>query len=167
MSEPVVESVVHVIVDDQLALLATLGMLVVPDGVHGTLATTYAWQLRLTQALVSGRTTEGSLQRVVALAGLDRADALARVTRPDPALLEVIDPRHLVWEVAALRVEHGANQLAAETIAAAHHLGAVVRVSEGNGHGHVRDKAEAAHIDFSVWHLGDGPAGLTPVEAPR
>lgn len=163
MSEPLVEPGVHVVVDDQLALLSTLGLLVLPEGVRGTLATTYAWQLRLTQALVSGRTTEGSLQRVVALAGIDSAEALARVTRPDPALLEVIDPRPLVWEVAALRVEQRANQLAAETIAAAHHLGAVVRVSDGNARGHVRDQGEAAGIDFAAWNLGEGPAGLTPV----
>lgn len=163
MSEPLVEPGVHVVVDDQLALLSTLGLLVLPEGVRGTLVTTYAWQLRLTQALVSGRTTEGSLQRVVALAGIDRAEALARVTRPDPALLEVIDPRPLVWEVAALRVERRANQLAAETIAAAHHLGAVVRVSDGNARGHVRDQAGSAGVDFAAWNLGEGPAGLTPV----
>jgi hypothetical protein len=163
VSEPLVEPGVHVVVDDQLALLSTLGLLVVPEGVRGTLVTTYAWQLRLTQALVSGRSTEGSLQRVVALAGIERAEALARVTRPDPALLEVIDPRPLVWEVAALRVEQRANQLAAETIAAAHHLGAVVRVSDGNARGHVHDQASAAGVDFSAWNLGEGPAGLTPV----
>lgn len=163
MSDPVVEPGVRVVVDDQLALLSTLGLLVLPEGVRGTLVTTYAWQLRLTQALVSGRTTEGSLQRVVALAGIERAEALARVTRPDPALLEVIDPRPLVWEVAALRVEQRANQLAAETIAAAHHLGAVVRVSDGNARGHVRDQAASAGVDFAAWNLGEGPTGLTPV----
>lgn len=70
MSEPVTEPGVHVVVDDQLALLATLGVLVLPEGVRGTLATGYAWQLRLTQALVSGRSTEGSLQRLVTMAGL-------------------------------------------------------------------------------------------------
>ena len=78
MSEPLVEPDVRVVVDDQLALLSTLGLLVLPEGVRGTLVTTYAWQLRLTQALVSGRTTEGSLQRVVALAGIERAEALPR-----------------------------------------------------------------------------------------
>lgn len=163
MSQPLVEPGVRVVVDDQLALLSTLGLLVLPEGVRGTLVTTSAWQLRLTQALVSGRTTEGSLQRVVALAGVERAEALARVARPDPALLEVIDPRPLVWEVAALRVEQRSNQLAAETIAAAHHLGAVVRVSDGNARGHVRDQAVAAGVDFAVWNLGQGPAGLTPI----
>ena len=163
MSEPLIEPGVRVVVDDQLALLATLGLLVLPDGVRGTLVTTYAWQLRVTQALVSGRTTEGSLQRVVALAGIERPEALARVTRPDPALLEVIDPRPLVWEVAALRVERRANQLAAETIAAAHHLGAVVRVSDGNARGHVHDQAASAGVDFAVWNLGEGPSGLTPI----
>jgi kynureninase len=163
VSEPLIEPGVRVVVDDQLALLATLGLLVLPDGVRGTLVTTYAWQLRVTQALVSGRTTEGSLQRVVALAGIERPEALARVTRPDPALLEVIDPRPLVWEVAALRVERRANQLAAETIAAAHHLGAVVRVSDGNARGHVHDQAASAGVDFAVWSLGEGPSGLTPI----
>lgn len=163
MNEPVTEPGVHVVVDDQLALLSTLGLLVLPNGVRGTLATSYAWQLRLTQALAAGRSTEGSLQRLVTLAGLTRTEALARVTRPDPALLEVIDPRPLVWEVAALRVERRANQLAAETIAIAHHLGAVVRVSEGNGRGHVRDQVKAAGLEFGIWHLGQGPHGLTPV----
>ena len=85
------------------------------------------------------------------------------MTRPDPALLEWIDPRPLVWEVAALRVDQWANQLAAETIAAAHHLGAVVRVSDGNARGHVRDQAAAAEVDLAVWNLGQGPAGLTPI----
>lgn len=163
MSDPIVEPGVHVVVDDQLALLSTLGALVLPDGVRGTLTTTYAWQLRVTQALVSGRTTEGSLQRLVALSGLSRSEALARITRPDPALLEVIDPRPLVWEVAALRVEHRANQLAAETIAAAHHLGAVVRVSEGNGRGQVREQAGRPGVNFGVWRLGQTPNGLTPI----
>jgi hypothetical protein len=165
VSGPVIEPGVRVVVDDQLALLSTLELLVLPEGVRGTLVTTYAWQLRLTQALVSGRTTEGSLQRVVAQAGIDRAEALARVTRPDPALLEVIDPRPLVWEVAALRVERRANQLAAETIAAAHQLGAVVRVSDGNARGHVREQAELAGVDFAPWNLGEGPGGLTPVSS--
>lgn len=163
MSEPLVEPGVHVIVDDQLALLSTLGLLVLPDGVRGTLATTYAWQLRLTQALVSGRTTTGTLQRVLALADINRAEALARVTRPDPALLEVVDPRPLVWEAAALRVEQRANQVAAETIAAARHLGAVVRVSVGNASGHVHDQAATAGIDFATWNLGQTPDGLTPI----
>jgi nucleotide-binding universal stress UspA family protein len=163
LSNPVVEQGTHVVVDDQLALLATLGVLILPDGVRGTLTTTYAWQLRLTQALVSGRSTEGTLQRLVAMAQISRAAALARVTRPDPTLLDVIDPRPLVWEVAALRVEHRANQLAAETVAAARHLGAVIRVSEGNSHGHVHDQAAAAGIDFGVWRLGDTPNGLTPI----
>ena len=126
--------------------------------------TSYAWQLRLTQALVTGRSTTGSQQRLAAaLAGHSQAEALARVTRPDPALLEVIDPRPLVWEVAALRVEQRSNQLAAETIAAAHHLGAVVRVSEGNGRGHVADQSAASGIDFAIWRLGQGPNGLIPV----
>jgi hypothetical protein len=75
----------------------------------------------------------------------------------------VIDPRPLVWEVAALRVEHRANQLAAETIAAAHHLGAVVRVSEGNGRGQLREQAGRAGVDFTVWRLGQTPNGLTPI----
>jgi hypothetical protein len=163
VSQPLSEPGVHVVVDDQLALLSTLGLLVLPEGVRGTLVTTYAWQLRITQALVSGRATQGSLQRLVALSGLSRAEALARVTRPDPSLLEVIDPRPLVWEVAALRVEQRANQLAAETIAAARHLGAVVRLSEGNGRGHVRDQSATAGIDVAVWRLGQGPNGLTPV----
>jgi hypothetical protein len=65
VSDPIVEPGVHVVVDDQLALLSTLGVLILPDGVRGSLTTTYAWQLRVTQALVSGRTTEGSLQRLV------------------------------------------------------------------------------------------------------
>lgn len=69
-----------------------------------------------------------------------------------------------MWEVAALRVEQRANQLAAETIAAAHHLGAVVRLSEGNGRAHVRDQSTAAGIDVAVWRLGPGPNGLSPVQ---
>ena len=48
------------------------------------------------------------------------------------------------------RVERRANQLAAETIAAAHHLGAVVRLSEGSGRGHVRDQsAHRRHSDVA------------------
>jgi hypothetical protein len=163
VSDPLVETGASVLVDDQLALLAALGLIIVPDGVHGTLATTYAWQLRLTQALVAGRTTAGTLQRVVALSSFTPSEALARITRSDPSLLVVVDPRPLAWEVAALRVEQRANQLAAETVAAARNLGAVVRVSEGNSRGHVREQCLAAGVDFAVWRLGEGPNGLTPI----
>lgn len=62
-----------------------------------------------------------------------------------------------------MRVERRSNQLAAETIAIARHLGAVVRVSEGNSKGHVRDQVTASGLEFGVWRLGPGPHGLTPV----
>jgi hypothetical protein len=65
--------------------------------------------------------------------------------------------------VAALRVEQRANQLAAETIAAAHHLGAVVRVSDGNARVTSAIRLLSAGVDFAVWNLGEGPTGLTPV----
>jgi len=55
------------------------------------------------------------------------------------------------------------DQLIAETIAAAHYLGAVVRASDCSARGHVRDQAGSAGIDFAAWSLGEGPSGLTPV----
>jgi hypothetical protein len=151
-----------VVVDDHLALLAVLGLLVLPPEIIGTPTTTYAWQLRLTQALVHGRSTKGVLQRLTSNAGVTPQEALFRINRPDPQRLDVVDPRPFVWEVAALRVEQGANQLAAETIAVSRHLGAAVRVIEGNGQGHLRDQVERASLDFGVWRLREIDGGLTP-----
>ena len=94
--------------------------------------------------------------------GVSPAEALARVTRPDARLLDVVDPRPLVWEVASLRVEQRANQLAAQTIAVAHHLGAAIRVVEGNSKGHLRAQIEAAGLGFDVWTLREIDGGLTP-----
>jgi len=42
VSQPVTEPGIHIVVDDQLALLSTLGLLVLPDGIRGTSVTTYA-----------------------------------------------------------------------------------------------------------------------------
>jgi hypothetical protein len=55
------------------------------------------------------------------------------------------------------------DQLIAETIAAAHYVGAVVRASDCNVRGHVRDQAGSAGVDFAAWSLGERPPGLTPV----
>jgi hypothetical protein len=68
----------------------------------------------------------------------------------DPANLIVADPRATAVDIARLRVT-GANALAAETIAAAKSYRASVRVSTGNGHGHLADRVEQAGIDFAVW----------------
>ena len=51
----------------------------------------------------------------------------------------------------------------AESIAAARYLGAVVRVSDGNARGHVRNQAGSGGVDFAAWSLGERPPGLTPV----
>jgi hypothetical protein len=152
------------VVDDHLALVAALGALVLPGGVVGTPTTTYAWQLRLSQALVAERTTTGALQRLASLAGVTKSEALFRVTRPDPRLLDVVDPRAFVWDVASHRVAHSSNQLAAETIAVARHMGAVVRVVEANSRGHLHDQVVASGLEFGVWRLRGVDGGLTPEE---
>lgn len=163
MSGAAIGRTAPVVVDDQLALLAALGLLTLREAMIGTPSTTYAWQLRLCQALVSGRCSLGALRRLVAAAGVTSAVALTRVTRPDTALLDVVDPRPLLRDVAASKVEHRANQLAAETIAAARLLGAVIRVSEGNSRGHLREQAAIAGVDFAVWRLGASGDSLSPL----
>jgi len=45
------------------------------------------------------------------------------------------------------------NQPAPEMIATARHLGAVIRVGEGNHRGHVAQHVIDAGIDFAVWDV--------------
>lgn len=137
-----------VIVDDRLALFAALGWLPREAGVE--IVTTYGWQQRLLGAFVAPRATEGQLQRLAATLGASAATALEAGGHPDPALLTIADPRTTAIDIARMRVT-GANPLAAETIAAATQLGAVVRFSPRNSTGHVVDHVVATPIDFAIW----------------
>jgi hypothetical protein len=137
-----------VIVDDRLALFAALGWLPTDPGVD--IVTTYGWQQRLLGAFVAPRATEGQLQRLAATLGASAATALEAGGDPDPALLTITDPRATAIDIARIRVA-GANPLAAETIAAANQLGAIVRFSPRNGAGHVADHVVASGLDFAIW----------------
>lgn len=150
MSEPEVRPLQSVVVDDQLALLLALGGLDVEPGTQ--MVTTYSWQQRALGAFVAPRATAGQLQRLAGSVGATAATAIAAVGQPNPDRLLVADPRATAVDIARLRVT-GANPLAAETVAAASQLGAVVRFSPGNGHGHVVDHVLNAGLDFEVWDI--------------
>jgi hypothetical protein len=139
-----------VVVDDQLALLFALGGLDIDPGTQ--MVTTYSWQQRALGAFVAPRATAGQLQRLAGSVGATAATALAAVGQPNPDRLLITDPRTTAVDIARLRVA-GANPLAAETIAAARHLGAVVRFSPGNGRGHVVDHVLTAGVDFEIWDI--------------
>ncbi len=81
-----------VVLDDQLALYAALGLLALPPSIIGVPVTTYAWQQRMLGAFVVGRTNHGRLRHISTLAGLTREQALDAVGRPRVELLEIADP---------------------------------------------------------------------------
>ncbi len=72
-----------VVVDDQLALLAALGLL--PTASVTTIVTTYAWQQRILGAFVAPRSSEGQLQRIAASVSASAATVLAAVGDPIPS----------------------------------------------------------------------------------
>jgi hypothetical protein len=140
----------RVVVDDQLALYAVFGVLVLPVEVDGPPTTTYGWQQRVLGAFVSRRATSGRLRQVAEGIGVDDRAVVALMASPAPERLVIADPRVDAVDIARLRV-NGANQLAAETIAAARRLGAEIRVGEGNQLGHLAERVRAAGIDLVVW----------------
>ena len=137
-----------VVVDDQLALLAALGILPVPPDT--TIVTTYGWQQRILGAFVAPRAAEGQLQRIAAGASVTAAAVIEAIGSPNEEHLTVADPRDTAVDIARARVS-GANSLAAETIAAAESYGAVVRVSVGNSTGHVSERVGRSGLDLAVW----------------
>ena len=137
-----------VVVDDQLALLAALQILPVPPDT--TIVTTYGWQQRILGAFVAPRATEGPLQRIAVGASATAATVLDAIGSPNDEHLTVADPRASAVDIARVRVT-GANSLAAETIAAAQHYEARIRVSVGNSTGHIADRVTRSGLDIAVW----------------
>ncbi len=139
-----------VVIDDQLGLYAALGALELPTDVVGVPVTTCAWQQRMLGAFVGDRLTIGRLRQIALDIGASTAEVVDAAARPRSDRLDIADPRPLAIEIAKLRVT-GMNQLAAETIATARHLGAAVRVGEGNHEGRLAELVLAARIDLAVW----------------
>lgn len=116
-----------IIVDDRLTLdvlagrRAALGA--TPDDV---VATTWSFHYRLVRAL-SDPTRTGRLS-----SGPPSAELIAAVVAPNPAELQVLDPRTVTSAAAAVAVRHGLNLLAAELVASAAHHGAAVALSAAN-----------------------------------
>lgn len=141
-----------VLVDDQLALLANLGVLELPSAVERPLLTVYSFQLRIASALVVHRATEGVLQRLVSTflpEGFD-IDALVDF---DSALVRVIDPTKYAADVARIKSEFRCNSLAAEVVAVARREGAEVRLTPGNADGQLWGTLTATDVPKAVWTM--------------
>lgn len=138
----------RVIVDDHFALLANLGVLELPQGIELPLFTVYSFQLRLASALSPGRETSGRLQRLRDAFGPDVPTEALVSSRS--RLVEVLDPREYVVEIAAAKLT-GANALGAEVIAAAGATGAEVRLSAGNEPGQLRERVQGAGARVAIW----------------
>lgn len=136
-----------IVVDDHLALLAIAGHLPDLRG-DGPVATTWGFHFRLARALLDP-STHGSLSR----RGLDLDTASRRVLHPPAHRLIVLDPRASVDEAVRMAVVHHANLLLAETLGAALHHGASVRVTEANVGRTWSSAMEAEGIDFGSTHL--------------
>jgi len=142
---------VYVIVDDQLAVVAALGLLKIPEQFNSPAITVSRFQLRLAAGLALPRPTEGVFQRAVRQHAPDPAAAVDRILHPSPSMLLIADPRPIAAQIVKAKSEYRINELAAEVIAASIELDAAVRVSVGNSHGHVQRGCIAAGIDFGIW----------------
>ncbi len=66
------------------------------------------------------------------------------------------------WDKRKVLVTGGASFIGSHLVDGLIERGAVVRVVEGNGNGHLRDQAMSAGMDFGVLHLRAIDGGLTP-----
>jgi hypothetical protein len=154
---------VRILVDDQLALLANLGILDLPASVEAPLLTVYSFQLRIASALAVERATEGVLQRLVhdhLPPGVDRSTLSGRESR----ILRVVDPTLFATEVAQVRAEMRCDTLAAEVVAVARSEMAEVRLTPGNAKGQLWDVLAAAGVPVAVWTVVTRGAGVAAVE---
>jgi hypothetical protein len=140
-----------VLVDDTLALLANLGVLVPPGGTVYPLLTVYAFQLRIAGALTVERATKGHLQRLVeshAPAPSRPLDLLMARTE----FVHVVDPTELAAETAAGKVRWG-SFVPAEVVAVAAREKVAVRLSAGNARGRLREALVEHGVPFGIWRL--------------
>jgi hypothetical protein len=124
-----------VIVDDHLTLLVLAGVPVAD--LDDDIATTSLWYLRLVSAATappSDAQWPGRLARTLASLP-DPEAALSRILHPPRTTLEVLHPMDFAVETARMQGERRLNLLAAETLGAASHHGASIRVAAPNAGG--------------------------------
>lgn len=155
-----------VLVDDQLALLANLGLLDLPDDVEVPLLTVYAFQVRIAAAVSVDRTTDGVLQRLLAVHSSEGFDS-SNLTKSETANVRVVDPTGCVVEMAQAKTRFGCNLLAAEVVAAARFTGAGVRLSEGNADSQLLRVLTTAEVPVAIWTLASAGERLRVRELRR
>jgi hypothetical protein len=139
-----------VIVDDHLALLVLAGVPVAD--LDDDIATTSLWYLRLVSAATappSDAQGPGRLARTLASLP-DREAALSRILHPPRTTLEVLHPMDFAVETARMQRERRLNLLAAETLGAASHHGASIRVAAPNAGGPIEQAARADGISYEA-----------------
>lgn len=160
-----------ILVDDQLALVAALGLLDLPATFHsGPASTTYGFQVRLLSAASDqrpGRPTSSPLKRILKLAesdGRDAAAVLTRIVRPNPDLLRLINPLETAQRTAAIRESHRVSLLIAESLAAATYLSAPLLFTRANVGRHLEAACAALEVELIVGEIVADDQGLIGVQ---
>ena len=147
-----------IVVDDHLALARLAGVVTAADLGDDTVATTSLWYLRLVSAVTAPTTVRGPgrLRRVLDGAP-DPAALLRGVLEPSRSTLVVLHPMEFALETARAQREHRLNLLQEETLGAAIHHGAGIRLAGPNAGGPLERAALQAGVDCQVV-VGGGQA---------
>lgn len=159
-----------VLVDDQLALVAALGLISDSDLITLPVVTTYGFHARLLQPLVeqrAGRPKNSPLKAIVKAAGIEPAEAMRVLGRPDSRRLLIANPVPLLPTAVQIRGQFPLALLGAEIAAAAVELELAVRLTPRNYHGHARivTALKELGVDCDCWDLeADEEGFLVAVE---
>lgn len=158
-----------VVVDDQLALAASLGLLDLSATIHdGPVSTTYGFHIRLLSAASSqrpGRPTRSPLKRLLVLADeLGEASRIDRLSYPDPDTLRLINPLESAARTAMIRERFAVSLLIAEALAAATLLPAPLLFTKSNASDRLIDACGALRVTADFVTLMVSDTGLVTVE---
>lgn len=155
-----------ILVDDQLALAAALGLLNESDHLTLPVATTYGFHFRLLQPLVeqSGhRPSKSPLKSLVQAADLEPAEALELLASPDSGRVLIINPVRLTAVAVQMRERFSVSLLGAEVLAATTELDLPVRLTPRNYRGPLVDALENVDSNHACWGIVGASNGLLTV----
>lgn len=166
-STPSAARLTQVVVDDEIALLASVGILEVPSNIRLPLLASFGFELRLESALAVARSTEGHLKRL--LKTYLGSDPDPRLLRPNlPNALRLLDSTRYTRQIAQVRAEFRCNLLVGEVIVAARYEHAEVRLAPSNYNpdGALAMALRAAGVAHAVWRFEAWDDRITVVEEP-
>lgn len=140
-----------IVVDDHLALARLAGAVTATELGDEQIATTSLWYLRLVSAVTAPPTARGPgrLRRILDAAP-DPEALLGDVLHPAPSVLVVLHPMESAVETARVQREHRLNLLQAETLGAAIHHCAGIRLAGPNAGGPLEQAARQAAVDCQL-----------------